>query len=246
MWMLSVCMAFAATQPLDAFWADFAQKRDQVVVLEAKFTQTNTSVDEEEVSKGTLVYAKPRRIVFSYETPEKSVCLIDGLRVYEYDVEFKQVQIFNLEDDAETEALYLGFESDIARLTKAYDVEMMEPGDAFPNTKCIVLKPKPREDNSAPLFERVHLYLRDKDYLPVRIYIVNDEDSSVDIEIKDIAVNKPLEPAATQLDLPEGVRIIEDDVFVEQVGPEGKRTPDSVVPKLPASEAKPAEEPKKP
>ena len=218
-----------SAQALDRFLAEFVGKRDAIKYLKAPFSQVNTTPDERVSSSGRLVYAKPRRIVFRYETPEPSVCLIDGLRVFEYDVSLKQVQIFTLEDDPETEGLYLGFESDLTRLQEAYEMELFTPGAEFPDTTGLVLRPKPRSGHDkAGLFERVHLYLRNKDLLPVRIYIVNDPESQVDIRIHDCVVNGPVDPRDTQLDLPEGVRIVEDDVVVETVGAQGKRIPEAI------------------
>ncbi len=239
----SLCLLVASSESMEGFLVEFAEKRERLVVLEAAFEQRNATVDEEEVSEGTLVYANPRRIVFRYASPTEAVVLIDGLKVYEYDVEFEQVQIFSLEADAETEALYLGFESDVGRLTEAYDLEFFKPGDAYPETtKGLMLHPKAREDDAAPLFERVHLYLRESDYLPIRIYIVNDAESSVDISISDIVVNKTIDPVRTQLNVPEGVRIIEDELDKGQVGPEGKLMPEPIEVMPRNSEPDPAEE----
>lgn len=211
-----------ADADFDAFFADFAARRNRIRVLEARFTQETVTPDETIASTGTLVYVKPKRLIFRYEDPEL-VYIIDGLMTYEYDAELEQLQIFEIEDRPETEALFLGFDDSTDRLREAYDIEILPPEEGG-DGKAIRLKPKTR-DSDTVYFQFVTLELRAEDYLPTRIYIQNDEDSHVLIRVSDFAVNRALEAEDTQIFLPEGTDIVNNERYVETVGPEGKRVP---------------------
>ncbi|MFA6240636.1 MAG: outer membrane lipoprotein carrier protein LolA [Candidatus Hydrogenedentales bacterium] len=234
--------------PVVAFLADFAQKRDHIQSLTARFFQENVTPDETTPSSGEIIYIKPRRIMFRYADPEVTY-LIDGLRVYEYDAQLEQVQVYDLGDDPQAEALFLGFDSDTTRLQQAYDVALVDPEKPDLGKHGLELTPKqkPKQEDAepvTPLFNKVRLTLRDGDYLPSYIHVFNDNDSEVRISVTNVEVNPALDPKQTQLDLPEGTRIIQNEQDVETVGPGGKRIPEiaqtDIAPTAPAStETKP-------
>lgn len=240
-----VVLAATVAEPpsIDEFFAEFAKHRDRIAVLEARFVQRSITRDEAFTSEGTLVYARPKRIVFRYSDPEETY-LVDTLRWYEYVAELKQLRIFQLEERPEAEALFLGFDTDSKRLQEAYHVELIEPGAEDIGAKVLVLRPKAAEADGA-YFERVTLYLREEDYLPYRVEIVNDAESQVIHEFRDFRVNPPLDPSQTQIALPEGTKIIEDDKFVEKVGPGGIRVPEAGLPQ-PSSAEPDSQEPDAP
>lgn len=237
----------AADPTFTEFFADFSERRDGIHVLEARFSQVTITPDETITSSGTLLYVKPKRLIFRYKEPEL-VYIIDGLLTYEYDAELKQLQIFEFEDRPETEALFLGFDDDAERLREAYDIEISRPGNEKDGT-TIKLTPR-TADPEAAYFQYVTLQLRDEDYLPTQIHIQNDAESEVLISVSDFIINRALEPEGAQLLLPEGTDIINSGRYVETVGPEGKRVPPpmahrpglSETPLDPAGQAAPQEE----
>lgn len=222
----------AADSALDAFLEDFAERRAAVENVQAIFVQDEISPDDSVRSEGTLIFVRPRRIVFRYKDPEITY-LIDSLRVYEYDAEFEQVQVFDLDDDPQAEALFLGFGSDPDRLQEAYDLLLTPALPDACGSQVLTLRPKAAADEelsqealhvddiSASLFEEARITLGGKDLLPCRIEIINDADSRVVINIVEYRVNKPIESDADRLNLPEGTRIIENEVLTETVGSEG-------------------------
>ena len=232
MTILLACIFIAAAETppsFDAFFADFAKKRDGVHVLEARFAQTNVSSEETIESSGTVVYVKPRRIVFRYEKPDAGVTyLIHGRKAYEYEPDIKQLQIYSLEDNPRTEVFFLGFDDNTDSLRAAYDVDVFESSeDKAQGSRGIAIRPKKSEDviPAKAGIQEVKLFLRDADYLPYHIHIKNDDDSQVDIRITDYAINSKLEPAKTRIALPEGIKVIEDDQVLETVGVGGKSVP---------------------
>ena len=216
----------------DAFFKDFSAKRDAIQTLEARFEQENKTPEETRVTEGSVVYVNPRRIVFRYEKPEVGATyVIDGYRAYEYIPEIEQVEIHDIGDNPEAEIFFLGFEDNADALRQAYNLELFDPqgtAESAPGaTKGLSIRPKPQEDQPVP-FKEVRLYLREKDYLPVRIHVINDEDSETLIDISDFRINEPLDPSRAQVEVPRGTKIIENDRLVETVEIEGRRLPGPV------------------
>lgn len=215
----------AAAADFERFFADYAKKRDGIQVLEARFVQKTIYPDEILTTNGKLIYAKPRRLVFQTEDPERTT-LVDEQRVYEYEPEIKQMTMYDIGDNPQADIFFFGFDNDTESLRKSYDVQLLTLPDEPKGSHGLLIKPKPENAPDARFVE-VTLYLRDKDYLPHRIRIVNDEESQVIVEIKDMAVNGKIDPSSTQIALAEGTKIIENDTPVETVGAGGKRVPEA-------------------
>jgi outer membrane lipoprotein-sorting protein len=236
------CLAFVAllaqegpSNSFDDFFDDFRAKRDGIRMLQADFVQKTVLPGEVLLSEGSLLYAQPRRIVFHTDEPDRYT-LVDGRRGYEYEAEIKQLVIYDMEDNPEADIFFLGFENDTEALRNGFDVSLFDTPGESRGAHGLLVKPKEPESPDA-YFVQVSLYLRDKDYLPYRIHIVNDRESEVILEVKNFVVNGAPPPEATQLLLPEGTKIIENDTVVETVGEGGKRVPDPLpfgVPEVPA------------
>lgn len=220
-------MAAGESPSFDTFFKEFAQKRDGIHVLQAQFTQQTISPEETIEAGGSLVYAKPKRIVFRYDKPKDGpTYLIQDGKAYEFEPDIKQLQIYGLQDNPQTEVFFLGFDANTASLRENYDVEIFDTAEKPKGSNGIVIRPKKQETETGR-FREVRLFLRDEDYLPYRIHIENDDESRVDIAVSDIVVNGNLALDKTQITLPEGTKIIEDDQFVETVGAGGKSVPDA-------------------
>lgn len=209
----------------DAFFREFAEKRAHVKVLEADFTQTTILPDETLATTGVLRFAQPRRFHIRTEEPRRET-LLDHRRGYEYEADLEQVLVFDIENSAQASIFFLGFDNDTAALREAYDVHLFDVVDDDTAPRGLLIKPKPGDDDA--LFQEVSLYLRGEDMLPYRIRIVNDAESTVVLDLTDVRVNHMDVPTAPHLDIPEGVKIVQNDRVVETVGPGGKRLPEPV------------------
>jgi len=239
---LVFCALMAAgSQDFDAFFEDFAAKRNGIRTLEARFEQQSVVPEETLVSKGSLLYVKPRRMLFRYEAPDPTY-LIDGTKAYQYEADLQQVQSYDLEDNPQTSVFFLGFDDDTSRLREGYQIELFTPDDGVESAKGIRLHPKTKESEEA-YFQTIELCLRAEDLLPYRIHIVNDEESQVTIRVSDFVVNQPLEANADRIFLPAGTSIIEDDRLDRTAGEEGAYVPEKTLvggaPSTPAEETKP-------
>ncbi len=225
------------TENADAFLEELEARRSALRVVEARIHRENVTPDGVFEATGTMLYAHPRRIVFRYEDPSVTDLLIDKLRIYRYDEDMEQLLIDDLENDPATEALYIGFEKDFKRLREAFDVFLFIPEVKEGAVKGLLLRPKERADeddaNPAAGFEEVYLYLRDEDYLPTRVIVVNDADSHVELRMSDYRANGTIEPEQTQFKIPEGTVIIENQESYEEAPAGGVLLPrDPVIPEI--------------
>lgn len=237
--LMAVGAAAADGADVDAFFAEFVKKRDNVITLQARFVQESVVPEETRQTPGTIVYVRPKRIVFRYEAPDPTY-LVDDLRVFEYLPDAKQLRILTLEDTPQTEALFLGFDEDTQRLREGYDVALIDTAGEPAGARALHLRPKKGAEEDAP-FKECTLYLRAEDYLPYRIEEIGDEDSRITIRITDYAINQAIESGAAQIDLAEGTSVVEADRIVETIGPGGKRVPEA--PKIPSLAPRPTETP---
>ena len=242
---MSMSMAFVmatvalVAQPdsIDSFYKEFAQRRADISTLRANYTERTVTPEETFESEGMLVYAKPRRIVRRMAPPESTTLIVDDRRVYQYEPEIKQLVVYRLDDDPRANLLFLGFDSDMDALREAYQVSLFSVEDQASGKKGILIEPKPGENDA--WFKEVNLYLDDKDFLPYRIRMVNEDDSQLIIEVRDLVKNPTLDPSETQALIAEGTKVIEDDHVVETVGAGGKMLPGAPVDAKSAAPEKP-------
>ncbi len=198
----------------EAFFRAFKEKRDGIGSLTAHFTQKTVLPDEIITTEGTLYYSKPRRIMFKTDEPDRAI-LVDGRRGYEYDAEIRQLTIFDIEDHPRADIFFMGFDDDTESLQSAYEVLLMITHDAR-GMQGIKIKPRPDSDDEV-YFMEVNLFLRDEDYLPYRIHIVNDAESEVFIDIDEITPQAEQALDTARILVPQGVKIIENDDVVATV-----------------------------
>lgn len=230
-WMLGLLLASAlgmtsamaeSLPDLETFVEEFKEKRADIQTLQAHFRQHNFMPGERFTNEGELLYIRPRRLLFRYSDPPVTYA-VDDTMVYEYDADLAQVQQMRLEDQPETEALFLGFESDLTRLREAYAISLFTPDEEECGSVGLRLEPEAAAGEDAPgLFEEAWLYLREEDYAPCRIHLVNPDGSQVLIEIDELQPNVKLVPRETSLWAPEGTRIVPEQGPVETAGPGGQ------------------------
>ena len=226
---LLIALLSAPAGDLDAFLEKFQEKRAGIAVLEATFHRVNITEDEAFEVEGTLLYAKPRRVVFRHADEETPDVLIDGLRLYTTtDREMEQLDITDLEDDPKTEALFVGFEHDVKRLRKAYDLTLFDPQGKARAVQGMELRPK-EDDGESGMFRSIRLYLREEDYLPVFVEIDQEGGARVEIRIHEYRINQPVDPKKTQFLVPEGTVIVENEESFEEAGPGGKWVPEKPI-----------------
>lgn len=227
---LCCVIAAAAHPPMDvnAFLAEFSKHRNSIHTLQATFTQVNVTPEEKRKITGTITYMRPRRILFHYDRPRVSY-LVDGQKVYQYDVKAKQIQMIDLENDPQTEAFFLGFDDNTERLKQAYSLSLFTPQTNACGDAGLQLIPKPTKGvglkRNDEYFEKVRICLDKDRYLPCQIEIVNDKNSKVLISVSNIKINAPNAPQNLTISVPEGTSIVQGDEMLPPAGPGGATFP---------------------
>lgn len=202
----------------------FSEGRDEVKSMQARFTQMTMTPDDESVSEGSIVYVNPKRIIFRYDEPPIAY-MIDLSDAYEYDEELEQILVYDIEDRPEAEAFFLGLESDTTKVQEAYDMRLLPAENPERDAFALELVPIPIEEEE-PVFEKVTLQLRKGDYLPTRIFIVNDEDSTVLFKLDQFILNAALPRDRSHLFVPENTDVVINDVAMDPAGAAGRFFPD--------------------
>jgi outer membrane lipoprotein-sorting protein len=229
-WMVlaGLALAFFGQQPVpetDDVLRLLSERRASLTSLQAEFTQLTITSDEDISSTGTLTYVKPKRIIFRYAEPPIEY-MIDQNYAYEYDAELEQILVFDIEGRTESEAFFLGLESNLDVLKKTYTIKALPPLNPTRDVVALELVPIPKEDEE-PFFEKVTLQLRKEDYLPVQIDIINGESSSVNFTIKNFTINEALPNEQSHVFVPELTDVILNDKPVEVTDEKGAYFPDN-------------------
>lgn len=224
---LLVAVTAAAPPDMAAFSKDFAAKRSGIDRLQAQFLEVSLLPDEELSTKGSLLYVRPRRILYHTGEPDRTT-LVDGNYGYEYEPELKQLSMYDLEEYPQVDAFFLGFDEDLESLSKTYVVELFTVQGETEGSLGIRLKPKP-EDAEDAYFQKVEIFLRDKDYLPFRIEIDNEQDSKtfINFDPTSYVINGPIKEEDTQILVAEGTDIILNNEVIRTTGAGGERLPDA-------------------
>ncbi len=215
-----------ADDGFDAFFEAFRNKRDGIGALHAAFVQRTMLPEEVVTTEGMVYYSRPRRIVFKTHKPDTAI-MVDGRRGYEYDADIEQITIFNIEDNPRADIFFMGFDDDTEALRRVYDVSLMSVDDAR-GRQGIKIMPRADSEEEA-YFMEVNLYLRDADYLPYRIHIVNDAESQLFLDIEEIETSEKPNPEQARIFVPEGVVVILDDRILDRVGEGGMYFPTSEI-----------------
>ena len=220
--LLVFATVVSGEESVEDFFRAFKEKRDGIGSLHATFVQKTFLPQEVITTEGILHYSKPRRILFSTEEPERSI-LVDGRRGYESEAEIKQMTIFDIEDHPRANIFFLGFDDDTEALKTAYQLTLIESDDER-GKQGIKITPRP-DSEEAVYFVEANLYLRDEDYLPYRIHIVNDEESQLFIDVSDIVKKAEEDLAGARIHIPQGVKIVENDRVIDTVSEDSRPIP---------------------
>ena len=217
------CQDTEEDRELDTFFKKYTESREKIDVLIATFQQKNIYPDEIYTTFGSLVFVKPQRMVFTTDEPKKYT-VIEEKRIYEYEPDIKQITIYDLKDSAETELFFFAFAEDLNTLRKKYHVLPIRLSDERGKQGISIRPFTDKEEDSS--FEEIVLYLQDDTFLPYRLRIVNEDNVQTIIDFEHIEINNKIRLEDTQIYLPPGTNVIENDKYKETITGEGKRIPD--------------------
>ena len=206
--LLLVCIgstAYANGVDVDGFLQNIEEQREKARSYKALFTQNKTIAlfDEKKTSTGVMLYKHPQKMLWKYETPDKTQIRITGESVSFYFPELEQIEIHPSTESASH--FFFVFEASAEELTKNFDICVGASADD--RTHRIELLPK--SEPLAPDLQSITLWVGKSDYLPQKILVREISGDTTEIEFSDIRVNQPVTDEELEFDAPENTEIIE-------------------------------------
>ncbi len=209
----------ASGSPLPA-WADQQSKldcRDAVVTalqqryesakdFRADIVQTTRSValgtgsSEQMISKGTVVFAKPGKMRWSYEEPEPSLVISDGETLWIYDLVFREAQKFPVTDGFLSGAAIQFLLGD-GEIERDFEISALRCEKATAELRLV-----PHELSS---YEKLHVLVNPQngDLLKTTVFFVLG--NVTEVAFSNIELNSNPAASVFRLDPPADVRVIE-------------------------------------
>ena len=192
----------------DAVVAALQQRYEFAKDLRADIVQTTRSValgtgsSEQMTSKGTVVFAKPGKMRWSYEEPEPSLVVSDGETLWIYDLVFREAQKFPATEGYLSGAAvqFLLGEGEIER---DFEISALRCEEASAE-----LRLRPRKPGS---YEKLHVLVNPQtgDLLKTTVFFVLG--NVTEVAFFNIELNTDPAASVFRLDPPADVRVIELD-----------------------------------
>jgi outer membrane lipoprotein carrier protein len=183
---------------------------DGVDDLRARFEQTTESVtlgargSAALEARGHVVLAKPGRMRWSYESPEKSLVVSDGRTLWLFDPAAGEVQRLEVTQTFLSGAA-IQFLLGEGRILESFSVTSPDCGETAPD-EPVQLELRPREPAT---YERLVL-VTDPGSGAVQETRVTDLFGNVTrVRLEEVEINQGADPSLFRFEPPEGVRVIE-------------------------------------
>ena len=208
---LALCLAVsvadgAQSQPTpDALARSLQQRYQGIKDFSADFVHSYRGgvLKTQTQERGTVSVKKPSRMRWTYTTPEKKEFVSDGVKIYSYIPQDKQVIVSNVPPDnqAATPALFLAGKGDIARDFSASYAQTTIPG-------TVALKLMPRR--SEPDYEYLVVAV-DPASLQIRALTTRDhEGGESTLAFTNLKENQGISDKVFAFRIPRGVDVITD------------------------------------
>jgi outer membrane lipoprotein carrier protein len=212
-WLVAAAAAAAdAPAPPAAECAERAasalQRRyDRVRDLDARFEQTSRSValggpGATAKSSGSVVFAKPGRMRWSYETPEPSLVVSDGKQMWIYDPANREAQRLVV-TEAYLSGAAVSFLLGDGEILRDFDVTALECGET-----SVLLDLVPRAPST---YERLRARTDPRSGELLETTVIDLLGNATTVALHDLRVNRDPDPALFRFEAPPGVRVIDLD-----------------------------------
>lgn len=207
--MLSAADAPAQPPPGCAERAAAALQRryESVRDLEASFEQTTRSValgqpGATAKSSGSVVFAKPGRMRWTYAAPEPSLVVSDGKQLWIYDPANREAQRLTV-TEAYLSGAALSFLLGEGEILRDFDVTALECGDG-----AALLELVPRQPAT---YERLQARIDPRSGELLETTVIDLLGNSTTVALRDLRVNRDPDASLFRFDPPAGVRVVDLD-----------------------------------
>jgi outer membrane lipoprotein carrier protein len=192
----------------DAVVAALQQRYESAKDFRADIVQTTRSVafgtdsSEQMTSKGTVVFAKPGKMRWSYEEPEPSLVVSDGETLWIYDPVFREAQKLPVTEGYLSGAA-VQFLLGEGKIERDFEISALRCEKAIAE-----LRLQPRKPSS---YEKLHVLVNPQtgDLLKTTVFFVLG--NVTDVAFFNIELNTDPAASVFRLDPPADVRVIEID-----------------------------------
>jgi outer membrane lipoprotein carrier protein len=188
--------------------ANALQRRYEAVRdLEADFEQTTRSValgqrGATTKSRGSVVFAKPGRMRWTYVEPEPSLVVSDGKELWIYDPAHREAQRMVV-SDAYLSGAALSFLLGEGEILRDFDVKALECGDS-----SALLDLVPRQPAT---YERLQARIDPRSGELLETTVIDLLGNATTVALRDLRVNRNPDASIFRFEPPPGVRVLELD-----------------------------------
>src|SRR4030067_3644019 len=164
--------AFADNE-LNAVLKKIDEKQKSVETMKGQFVQRKSLslLQNEVVSKGTMYFKKPQRMVWEYKEPERNTMIVNGNIVWFYLPDLKEATRFDLSQRAEIKRTFekraTGMGQSAEEMKKNYDVSILKkvrkpdlPAKQA-GKRGIALQLIPKDAAISNFFKKIHLWFEE-------------------------------------------------------------------------------------
>jgi outer membrane lipoprotein carrier protein len=175
--------------------------------LEAGFEQTTRSVSLGQrgattTSRGSVVFAKPGRMRWTYVEPEPSLVVSDGKELWIYDPAHREAQRMVV-SEAYLSGAALSFLLGEGEILRDFHVKALECGDS-----SALLDLVPRQPAT---YERLQARIDPRSGELLETTVIDLLGNSTTVALRDLRVNRDPDAALFRFDPPPGVQVLELD-----------------------------------
>lgn len=199
----------AGSLKLDDILNGLQQRYEKTATYKTDFEQTLISEAFKKVirtASGVIYYAKPGKIRWEYQKPEKHIYLIDGEVFWDYDVEQKQVIKIPLKD-ALAGNVPQGFLFGAGNFKKDFEVKLLGYSNQAP-TKGYALSLTPRDKELRNVISNLEMLIDERDFRVVSAKFLDAQGNINQYVFSNSELNPKLKPELFIFSIPTGVRVI--------------------------------------
>lgn len=187
----------------DLFDEIFARGRplqEKLQTIRGRFTETTVSslLARPTVSKGTLVAAKPPRLLLRYTSPEAKVIAMTGNRLVIVWPERAESETIDITETMKRVNQYFT-NADPGQLRRMFTVKAFADNEVA-NTYQLDMVPKRKQIRQG--LERLQLWMHRDTLMVVQMKMTFPGGDSDTIRIEDAEINVPLDPKAFDVEIP--------------------------------------------
>jgi outer membrane lipoprotein-sorting protein len=149
--------------------------------------------------RGTMLYAKPKQMLWEFTDPDASSLLINSDGIWLVVPRIKQIQEIEVDSQERTDTFFLGLEKSLRELSQDYRMEWMGQETLPQGRADRVQLTRPGDSFAA----EIGLWFDTVRGIPLRVRWVGDGGEATVTDFFDIQINTGIKPEAFRLNVPE-------------------------------------------